>query len=141
MKRNRPQKANNPFALRQMKPSKWRGLVGAASDGFLEFDSPLLGVRAGFINLFQTYYLRGFNTIEKIFDSNRVFPVYGDAGKGELYKKLVSEFTGINRYSLLSVDDVFKVGRAIERVEEGRNWVSDLSFVAGWKAAKMYLKL
>lgn len=138
MKANRPQRSNNPFALMQLKPSRWKGLVSVDRDGFLNFINPVAGVRAGFINLFQAYLYRGYDTIEKI------FPLYlgnvkDEKNNPDLYVKLVSEFTGIPPNKQLTNEELFIVGRAIERVEEGRRWVSDKDFVTGWKAAKMYL--
>jgi len=137
----RPKLNNNPFAIKQVKPSKWRGLVGTSPDGFLMFENPMYGVRAGFISLYQTYISKGFNTIDKIFDSNRAFPVYGDPGKGELYTKLVEKYSGIERSKKLSTKDLLKVGRGIERVENGKAWVSDSDFLEGYQSAMAYLGL
>lgn len=93
------------------------------------------------INLFQTYINAGFNTIAKIFDSNRAFPVYGDPGKGKLYTDLVSKFTAIAPDKVLTLEDVKKVGKAIARVEGGANWVSNEDFDLGFQMAKSYLKI
>lgn len=51
----RPQLNNNPFALIQpVQKRNWKGQVGKTPDGFLTFQTVVDGVRAGFINLFQT---------------------------------------------------------------------------------------
>lgn len=101
----------------------------------------MAGVRAGFINLFQTYIWKGHDTIEKI------FPLYLGGVKDknndpDVYVKMVSQWTGIpSDQPLNNLEHVFLVGRAIERMEEGRQWVSDIDFMMGWKAAKIYLGL
>lgn len=136
----RTKRTNNPFALKG-KPKVWKGQTGVADDGFLTFQSASFGVRAGFINLYQTYIFKGFNTIEKIFDSNRVFPVYGDPGKGELYVKLVSDFSGIPKDKKLTHLEIKEVGRAIERVEGRHQWVSDVDFDNGYEMAIDYLNI
>lgn len=138
----RPQLNNNRFALIQpVQKRNWKGQVGKTPDGFLTFQTVVDGVRAGFINLFQTYINAGFNTIAKIFDSNRAFPVYGDPGKGKLYTDLVSKFTAIAPDKVLTLEDVKKVGKAIARVEGGANWVSNEDFDLGFQMAKSYLKI
>jgi hypothetical protein len=136
--KSRTQIENNPFALINQSIT-FKGQIGRASDGFLKFQSPVFGIRAGFINLFQTYYLKGFDTIAKIFDSDRAFPVYGDPDKGELYAKLVERFTGIDQNETLTKAQIFEVGKAIVRVEAGKDWVSDPDLINGYKMAIEYL--
>lgn len=133
----KPQRKKNPFSLIQKNPDAWRGLVKADSKGFLEFDSIVNGVRAGFINLFNRYFFRGLNTIEEI------FPVYAPPFENdtEAYIREVSRLTGFAPDAILSVDDYLKIGRAIVKVESGSNWVSDADLLEGFKLAKQKLNL
>lgn len=58
---------HNPFNL-EKSASKWQGLVTPGSDTtFCEFNSDLMGLRAGFKNLL-TQQSEGFNTIKSIFN-------------------------------------------------------------------------
>jgi hypothetical protein len=137
----RPQQNNNPFALIQLVPDKWQGLVGAAADGFLKFQSPTHGVRAGFINLFNTYLEKGYNTINTIFLGDPALkPVYAPAGHGdnnpEAYAAHVAQLTGIDRNAPIQTEQqIYKLGRAIVQHEEGNFWVSETDFNGGFKLA------
>lgn len=131
----RPQINNNPFAIMDETPDPWRGLKGKTSDGFLIFEKPVDGIRAGFINLTNAYLKRGLNTIEKI------FPVYAPVGHGnnvpEDYIKRVENLTGIPRNKTISTqNDIKKIGRAIITHEEGKFWVTEKDFNEGFNAAK-----
>lgn len=131
---NRPQQNNNPFAIMDTTPDPWKGLISKAVDGFLKFDNPANGVRAGFINLSNAYLKRGLNTIEKI------FPVYAPVGHGanvpEDYIKRVVLLTGIPRNKTISTkDEIKKIGRAIVTHEEGRFWVTEKDFEQGFSDA------
>lgn len=130
----RPQVNNNPFALIQPNPSAWQGLKGKNPDGFLIFNDAYSGIRAGFINLINTYINKGLNTIEKI------FPVYAPAGHGdnvpEDYIKRAVQLTGIPRNQpITKPEDIYKLGKAIVTHEEGKFWVSQADFDKGFKAA------
>lgn len=130
----RPKNNNNPFALMDTSPDSWKGLIGKAQDGFLIFDSPENGTRAGFINLINAYLKRGLNTIEKI------FPVYAPAGHGdndpEVYIKRVVQLTGIPRNEkITSSSDIYKLGKAIVTHEEGNFWLTQQQFNAGFESA------
>lgn len=122
---------NNPFAIIQPVPDKWRGLKGS-DNGFLIFESPVYGVRAGFINLVNGYLKKGLNTI------NKIFPVYAPSSDGNnpgAYAAAVSKFTGINSDDLIGPAQVYPIGRAIERIEAGRQWVDPEDFDEGYKMA------
>lgn len=129
-----PQQSNNPFAIIQRTPSAWQGLEGSTSSGFLIFSSPVWGVRAGFINLVNTYLNRGLNTISKI------LPVYAPLGHGandpEAYIANVVRITGIGRYEPITTQEQLKkLGRAIITVEEGNFWVRESDFQEGFRLA------
>ena len=51
-----PMVANNPFALIQnvTQAQKWEGYVSSNGNGFVFFNTPYSGVRAGFISLINT---------------------------------------------------------------------------------------
>jgi hypothetical protein len=133
----KPIRAKNPFSLIQVKPDKWRGLVKADAKGFLYFDNVVNGVRAGFINIFNRYYLRGLNTVETI------FPVYAPPFENdtEAYIRQVCKLTGFTPDQILSPDDFFKLGKAIVKVEAGLNWVTDSELSQGFELAKDKLNL
>ena len=126
------QRNNNPFALIQAKPDKWQGLT-PGSGSFLQFTEPKWGVRAGYINLVNTYLSRNLNTIEKI------FPVYAPASDGNYpskYIDFVEKFTKIKRNETIdNSEELYIIGRAIERVEAGKSWVSPTDWDEGWKLA------
>lgn len=136
----RPKQNNNPFALIQQVPSKWQGLAGKQNDGFLTFDNPMFGARAGFINLINTYLNRGINTIEKI------FPIYAPAGHGanvpEDYIKRVVNLTGIARNKPITEPaEIYKLGKAIVTHEEGNFWMPQIDFDAAFKSAMQAKKI
>jgi len=126
------QRNNNPFALIQRKPDAWKGLT-PGSGSFLQFDEVKWGVRAGYINLVNAYLSRNLNTIEKI------FPVYAPASDGNFpskYIDFVEKFSGIKRNEVIdNADELYIIGRAIERVEAGKSWVSPTDWDEGWKLA------
>ncbi len=132
----------NPFAIMQQKPSKWKGLLGKRPNGFLIFDNSVNGVRAGFINLVNTYLNKGLNTI------NKIFPVYAPSGHGandpQSYIKNVSKLSGIAPDTVISTpEQLYKIGKAIIQVEEGIykdnqtiiGWVSKKDFDSGFAEA------
>lgn len=131
---NRPQQNNNPFALMDITPSAWKGLISVTTDGFMKFENPFFGTRAGFINLVNVYIKRGYDTIEKI------FPKYAPAGHGnnvpEDYIKSVVKQTGIPRDKKInSTEELYKLGRAIVKHEEGKFWLSEKDYNDGFNAA------
>lgn len=128
-----PASNKNPFALIQDTPSSWQGLA-PGSKGFLTFTSVVYGIRAGFINLVNTYLNRGLNTIAKI------FPVYAPAGHGandpSAYIAAVERLSGIPRNEVISTSEqIYKIGKAIVQVEEGSFWVSQNDFDEGFRLA------
>jgi hypothetical protein len=132
--KNRAQRDNNPLAILQVLPDAWVGLVGKESNGFLIFNTPSNGVRAGFINLYNRYIKKELNTISKIFE------IYDDGVLGfdaddVSYIDRVSQWTGIGKDKVLTKDDLYKVGRAIERFENGSQWVSDTDYNTGYGLA------
>ena len=58
-------KSNNPCAIRST-ADQWQGKVGN-SRGFVVFNSPIAGVRAGMV-IIENYIKRGDNTLIKIFN-------------------------------------------------------------------------
>jgi len=137
-----PKDNNNPFALIQQVPSKWQGLTGKRPNGFLQFADPVSGVRAGFINLINTYINKGLNTIEKI------FPVYAPKGHGDndpkAYINNVAKLSGIPKNKIIQTpEQIYAIGKAIVQVEEGIykdsanqiGWLSKPDFDKGFQAA------
>lgn len=133
----RPQRNNNPFALIQKVPNKWYGLIGTDAgkpEGFLTFDDAVNGVRAGFINLFNAYYHKGIRSIGAIAHKY----VGGDLQGIEAWEKGVSSISGFGIDQQLSWPQFFHLGRAIERFENGYEWVSKEDFVKGYNLATAY---
>lgn len=131
-----PIRANNPFALIQSfeAAKKWQGFVSANGNGFVFFDSPYSGTRAGFISFINTYLKRGINTIEKI------FPIYAPKSDPrndpEKYINTVSSLTKIARNApLTTAEQIIAVGKAIIRVESGSDWIDNAILVGGYAAA------
>ena len=137
-RRARTIRSNNPFALIQIKPDNWQGLIGADPDGFLKFKEVKWGVRAGYINLVNTYINRGLNTLAKI------FPLYAPDSVGnnsKAYIDSIVKITGIDPNRTLLADDVYVLGRAIEQIEAGKKWVDAEEWDEGFKLAAPRLKI
>jgi hypothetical protein len=132
---------NNPFALIQTfgKANKWRGLINQLPSGFLVFDNAENGVRAGFINFFNTYLARGVNTIESI------FPIYApekDKNKHEQYIQAVVKLTKIKRNEpITTAEQILAIGRAIIRVESGKDWIDNATLITGYQLAANQVEL
>ena len=131
-----PIRANNPFALIQSvtQAQKWEGFVSSNGNGFVFFDTPYSGTRAGFISLINTYLKRGLNTIEKI------FPVYAPAldprNDPEKYINTVASLTKIPRNApLTTAEQIVAIGKAIIRVESGSDWIDNATLIGGYAAA------
>ena len=134
-----PMVANNPFALIQNldQAKKWQGFVKTNGNGFVFFDSPYSGTRAGFISFINTYLKRGINTIEKI------FPIYAPKSDPrndpEKYISAVTQLTKIPRNApLTTAEQIIAVGKAIIRVESGSDWIDNGILVGGYSAAAQY---
>jgi len=128
--------SNNPFALIQSikEAEKWEGYVRINPTGFVIFNTPYSGTRAGFISFINTYLKRGLNTIEKI------FPIYAPAkdprNDPEKYINTVSQLTKIARNAPLTTpEQIVAVGKAIIRVESGSDWIDNATLVGGYAAA------
>lgn len=134
-----PSKNNNPFALIQAVPSKWRGLVGKLPSGFLVFDTPVNGARAGIINLFNTYLFKGRDTIEKI------IPIYAPAGHGSNspkdYINGLVKITGLHSSEKITTkEQIESLCRGIVQFEEGKFWLSEKDFQNAFKLAADHVK-
>lgn len=136
-----PIKHNNPFALIQTPKGadRWRGLLTQLPNGFLVFDNAENGVRAGFVNLWNTYLSKGINTIEQI------FPIYApekDKNKPEQYIQNVVRFTKIPRNEpITTAPQILAIGRAIIRVESGKDWINNATLVTGYQLAAAQTQL
>lgn len=123
-----PADLNNPFALIQKTPDPWKGLTGKDSRNLLIFDKLENGVRAGYINLRNTYLRRGLNT------PSLIFPVYAPKTPNQNpdnYIKLIEQFTGIKANDPITENNLFLLGKGITRVETGRSIPVD-KLLEGW---------
>jgi hypothetical protein len=129
---------NNPFALIQKTPDKWQGLVNKLPSGFLIFDGPTNGARAGWINLYNTYLKRGLNT------PNQIFPIYApdSGGKNSAYVNFVAKRLGITPDTPITTPkQIWELGRAIVHFEAGRAWLPDATLLEGYRAAQKRVAL
>jgi hypothetical protein len=135
----RPQRNNNPFALIQQTPSNWVGLAGtddsAVPKGFLRFDSPVNGVRAGFINLWNAYFSKGLRSIGAIAHK---YLSGADIQTIEAWERGVAQFSRYGVDQQLTWPQAFDLGRAIERFENGSQWVDIADFTKGYNMATQY---
>jgi len=135
------QQTNNPFALIQKygKPSPWKGLKGQRESGFLVFDTVENGLRAGFINLYNTYFKRGRNTIATI------IPVYApekDKRKVEAYIRFLENYTKWDRNKVISIPtETLLLGRGIIHFEAGQAWIPEREIQQAHSVALQYLGL
>lgn len=129
----KPQRNNNPLAIVQTSPDKWKGLIGHDAGDFLTFDTAANGYRAGFINLWNHYLKRGVNTIEKI---GQTYPGPNDLA----WPKGVSSISGYPQTKVLTWANVATLARAIERFENGYQWVPEDEFRKGLELATAYTK-
>lgn len=110
-------RTNNPFALIQLVPDPWRGLVRKEDDGFLVFENNYYGARAGYINLINTYFRRGLDTPAKI------TAVYAPASHGGnnpvAYASMIASALGISVNTPIERNKLLALGRIITQVERG----------------------
>lgn len=109
---------NNPGNIR-LSPQRWRGQKGAQSDtAFIEFETPVMGIRA-LMKLLLTYYHKyDLNTIESIL--NRYAPPIENAT--DAYIHGVTKHMGVSRTMPLQLHSkpvLIKLAEAITRHENG----------------------
>lgn len=109
---------NNPGNIR-LSPARWRGQKPAQGDpAFVEFETPVLGLRALMI-LLLTYYRRyGLDTVDSII--NRYAPPHENAT--DHYAYAVARRMGVRRQQRLHLPDpetLVSLARAIVRHENG----------------------
>lgn len=61
------QRYNNPGAIRPDGQSQWQGMTGVSPEGFVTFDTPENGRRAGIINVQNQAKLHGIQTLGDLF--------------------------------------------------------------------------
>lgn len=122
----------NPLAIIQNPADKWQGLIGS-DNGKLKFDTMSNGVRAGVINLYNAYFLRGKRTLRTIFAT---YAPVGDGANNPLnYANIVAKKIGVGIDQTLKFDDVVEsLARAIIQVETGSD-ISDSDYERGLYAA------
>ena len=139
----RPITSNNPFALIQTKgkADAWQGLKGQLDNGFLVFDTPANGVRAGFISLYNTYLKRGVNTL------NKIIPVYAPdsipttGGKNNYINFLVTKYKIPADKPILTASEIINLAAGISHFEAGKAWLSDFDLKKGYVDAAKKVNL
>jgi hypothetical protein len=122
---------NNPGNIR-IGPSRWQGQRAAQGDAeFIEFDEPLMGLRA-LMRLLLIYNVRhGLDTVASIL--NRYAPPHENAT--DLYAHNVASALGVKRTDVIDLKDaavLAALARAIVRQENGK------PPEGGWYPAEMY---
>ena len=130
MSTTRPARTFNPFALIQVNPDPWQGLIRKEPDGFLVFQNNIFGTRAGIINLVNQITLRNRTTL------NEIIPIYAPAGHGgnnpAKYIQFLSDFMKVKPDQKLTLDDIYELGRGIITLERG-TMISLLEYNEGFK--------
>lgn len=130
----------NPFALIQKVPSKWVGLKGTQPNGFLIFDTTNNGLRAGWINLHNTYFKRGRDTLKEI------IPIYAPdsvlpSGKNNYINYISSRYKIAPTKRIVSSQDIFNLGKGITEFEAGKPWISDAELMKAYNEARKSVAL
>lgn len=138
----RPITANNPFALIQAKgkADAWQGLKGQLDNGFLVFDNPVNGARAGFINLYNTYLKRGINT------TNAIIPIYAPdsitpSGKNNYINFIKTQYKIEPNKPITTYADIINLARGIIHFEAGKSWLSDSDIKLAYNQARQKVNL
>jgi murein DD-endopeptidase MepM/ murein hydrolase activator NlpD len=138
----RPVTTNNPFALIQKKGAAdaWQGLTGQLDNGFLVFDTPINGARAGFINLYNTYLKRGINT------TSSIIPIYAPDsiepnGKNRYVSFLTTQYKIEASKPITTSSQILNLARGITHFEAGKSWLSDSDLKKAYNLARQKVKL
>lgn len=111
---------NNPFDIEQ-DGITWQGMVVPSSDKvFCQFTTPVMGIRAGFIDL-KSAISEGHNTITKIV--TRFAPP--SENNTIAYIADVAKWSGIDKDAVLQLSDIKAVGVAMMKQEVGTLPYSD----------------
>lgn len=124
----------------QKVPSKWVGLKTPEPGGFLVFDSKINGLRAGWINLHNTYFKRGRNTL------NAIIPVYAPdsvlkSGGNNYIKYISGKYKIPATKKITSSQDIFNLGKGITEFEAGKPWISDKELIDSYNLARKSVAL
>lgn len=104
--------SKNPFSLIQRNPDNWNGLKGN-NNGFLIFDSFTNGVRAGYINLYNAYFKKGLNTL------NKIIPRYSGDDNTRSYIDFIAGKMKIDPDQIIDIDQIRSLGIYIMMFETG----------------------
>ena len=109
----------------------WKGRIG--NDGrYVVFDSPVNGLRAGFLEIYDSIVRDGDNTIRKLV-AQWAPPIENLTGS---YQLSVANQTGIGIDSVLSYKvHAMPILKAIVRHENGQNPYPDSMFAAAYREA------
>ena len=102
---------NNPLNLKSSTHNMWKGKTGD-SEGFVQFSSPELGIRAAARTL-KSYRKKGLTTITGII--NRFAP--GSENNPQAYVHSISQMTGLNPNIPLKSSDYPKLIKAMGMIE------------------------
>lgn len=109
------ERLHNPFDLEKNPNIEWNGQLLPGSDNvFCEFVDDIHGIRAGFIDI-KNAIKEGRDTLELLIQAYAP-PSENDT---ESYISNVSAWTGIDKAALLQPSNIYAVGIAILRREQG----------------------
>ena len=106
---------NNPLNIKSSTHNMWRGKAGDV-DGFVQFTSPEMGVRAA-VKTLKSYRKKGLTTLTGII--NRFAP--GSENNTAAYIHSIEQMTGISRNKPLTNKDFPELIKAMGRIESGAN--------------------
>lgn len=120
---------NNPGCLRDG-ASNWKGKTGSEK-GFVRFSTMEYGIRASLINLRNTYFNKGLNTISKIMYK------YAPPSENNTEKYIadLETWTGFNRNRVLKFNEqeMYILFSKISRKENGFEAFNKNQFSTAWK--------
>lgn len=119
---SRGERINNPFNI-EKNNIKWQGMLLPGADAtFCQFDSPITGLRAGFLNL-KNQLKENFNTV-KLLVTKYAPPNENDT---KAYINAICKRISKNEDDILTEKDLLSLGKAIIIQEQGRcNYTDDM---------------
>lgn len=112
---------NNPFNLKSNNIF-WEGLVKPSSDPvFCQFESPIMGLRAGYINI-KMQLKEGFDTVYKLITK---YAPNSDHNNTSAYIQAVCKRLDKNADEQLTMYDIKQIGLAIMTQEQGGVYYTD----------------
>jgi hypothetical protein len=134
-KNSRGLRNNNPLNLRPVGFS-YQGQTGVDSKGHAIFTDIVFGLRAGTLDLYAKYFVRGLKSFAAII---KIFAPSSDGNNEAAYVQQLKKITGIttNDISLSgsNIESILKAFTVVELGENYSNMIPQKDFVKGINAA------